>query len=114
MSFDRQAARAFFGSADTTPDRTERRPTDASDPRGRSISEGNAVNPGIDEHGDLYARMSREPRHSAAVPVLVGLALIAGVSVILLTQMGDRINAEDIAAPSVSTSVTNSAPTTAP
>lgn len=99
MSFDRQTARDFFGKSDARP---------------AAGSDMNAVNPGIDEHGDLYARLSRQPKASAALPVLAGLALVVGIGVIVMTQMGDRINAEDIAAPSVSTSVTNSSPVTTP
>lgn len=91
MSFDRQAARSFFGKAS---------------PAG-SVSDMNAVNPGIDEHGDLYARLSRAPKRGAAsatLAALVGAGVLAGVAVIVFAQGGNRINAEDIAAPSVTPS----------
>lgn len=95
MSFDRQAARAFFGKADTrstaAPDRTQRR-TPATPGM-------NAVNPGIDEHGDLYARLSRSPKHGPMLAMLVGAGVLAGLTVIVFAQTGTKINAKAIAAP---------------
>lgn len=96
MSFDRQAARSVFGSTGPTGATTDM----------------NAVNPGIDEHGDLYARLSRTPKRGAAsvtLAALVGAGVLAGVAVVVFAQGGNRIHAEDIAAPSVapSTSASN-------
>lgn len=94
MSFDRQTARSFFGKADAAG----------------TVSDMSAVNPGIDEHGDLYARLTHAPKRnlaSTAMAALVGVGLLAGVAVVVMAQGGNHISAEDIAAPSVAPSTTN-------
>jgi hypothetical protein len=117
MSFDRQAARALFNNPESRiPDRTPRRPAPikSEPPRPRTATDGNAVNPGIDEHGDLYARLSRPPKRSKAsvvLPIMVGVGLLAGVGVIVMTQVAEPTSAENIAAPPVAASST--APTAA-
>lgn len=88
MSIDNRTAGASAGQADAT-------------------SGNNAVNPGMDGHSDLYARLTRTPKRgpaSAMLTAMVGAAVLGGVALLVFTQGGARIHAEDVAAPPVATS----------
>lgn len=105
MSFDRQAARALFNNPESrtsaNPDRTQRRTLQSSPETTRA--QASAVNPGIDEHGDLYARLSRPPKRGKAgivLPIIVAAGLLAGLAVLVLAKTGAPVDAARIAAPS--------------